>query len=71
MEAAELLTRCLTRGPGVGGVVEGGAEGEGISRPGLNKTSRSESLLNHSKATLCFHVNFIHELTAKCLRLSC
>lgn len=44
-------------------------EGEGIRGPGLNK--RSASILNHRKATLSLHVNFIHELTAKCLRLSC
>lgn len=71
--AAELLTRCLTLGRGVGGGVgvEGGAEGKGIRGPGLNKTSRSASLLNHGKATLCFHVNFIHVLTAKCPLLSC
>lgn len=46
-----------------------GAEGGGIRGPGLNK--RSASILNQRKATLSFHVNFIHEPTAKCLRLSC
>lgn len=47
---------------------EAGVEAEGIRGPGLNK--RSASVPNHRKATLCFHVNLIQELTAECLRLS-
>lgn len=62
--AAELQTWCLPLGQGVG--VGGGGRGWSWGC-GLNKTWGSVSLLNHGKTTLCFHVNFIHELTAKCL----